>query len=332
MSGRLYIDGVNIYKEFGIFVADGGYTGLISPAGLKEIEYNDWPEMDGIEPDLSNPMLDSKDFSLPFYSVNNKKTEDFLAFLSEESYHSFEFLDIQKESSLRLLNQPGKETISRGESFSLKFADDFPMDGYTYLSPIGSINQSGFEIDNKPLSDYGVLLLAGSYDEIMKSPSVKKNLSHNYRNSKGLVYDNDSVVYQHKDVALKCLLVAANLNTFWRNFNALIYDLIRPNQRQFYVGLIDDTFPCYYKGCRVNQFSKTSKAVWCEFTLTLVFTDFRPKFNVAVIGTEDHRIVISEDLINAFLITDYLPKVEVLGTEDLNIIATEDLNKILIKY
>ena len=296
MTGQLFIDGVDVYNEFGAFVADGGYADLISPANLKDVEYNDWPEIDGIEPDLHNPVLDTKELILPFYSVSNKKTEDFLCLLSDKSYHLFELQDIQQKRTLRLLHQASKETIATGESFSLKFADDFPLNGYTYQPPIGMINQTGFYMDNKPLSDYGVLILDGSYDEIMKVPAVKNNLSQSYKKAAGLIYDNNSVVYQHKNVALKCALVVSDIYSFWRNYNALIYDLIRPDQRLFHVESANDTFSCFYKSLRVSKYSITRGQCWCEFILTLVFTDFRPKQTVSVLGTEDRNMLTTEDI------------------------------------
>ncbi len=302
MTGSLYIDGIDIFSQYKVAINEGGYNGLISAADLKGIEYIDWPEENGIEADLSNPVLDKKEFDIVFGNVNNTLTEDFLAFLSNVPYHDFDLRSIGCKRKLRLISQPNKETILYAESFSLRFADDFPLKNYNYLSPIRTtVVQSGYNIDNKPLSDYGVMILDGSDDEIMKIPDVKKNLTQDYMSSSGVLYDNFWVKYQHKDVALKCLLVAPNLVIFWRNYNALIYDLIRPSERHLYVEGFNDIFPCFYKSCRVNNFSLIGAQVWCDFTLTLTFLNFRPKHNYYVWASEDKRIIKTEDNINAII-------------------------------
>lgn len=277
MTRNLYIDDIDVFAEYGVFITEGGYNGLISAPNLKEIKYNDWAEEDGIEPDLSNPVLDTKEFAVSFGNIKNSMTEGFLAFLSDGAYHNFDLRETGVTRKLRLVSQPNKTTIRTLEAFILQFADDFPLNGYSYLAPINPIRQSGFDIDKKPFANYGVWVLDGSYDEIMRIPSVKKNLLLNYRNEKGVIYDDVWVNYQAKDVALRCCLRANSISTFWRNYNALIYDLTRPNERRFYVSRANDTFPCFYKSCSVNEFTIINKEIWCEFTLTLVFTDFRPK-------------------------------------------------------
>lgn len=295
MTGSLIIDGVDIFTEYGISITDGGYNGFIAHASLKEIDTNDWPEEDGIEADLSNPVLDTKEFSVSFGGIDYTKIETFFAFLSDGAYHEFEFSQIMSSKRLRLVSQPDKECIMPYESFSLKFADDFPLKGYTYLAPTGSVPQTGFEVDGKPLSDYGVMILDDSYDEITKIPPVKKNLTSSYRNISGINYDDYWVKYQSKDVNLKCLLQASSLTIFWRNWNALLYDFIRPGERKFYVQQFEDTFLCFYKGCLVSLFTIISGEIWCEFTFTLTFTNFRPKFTYYVWGTQDNKIIITED-------------------------------------
>lgn len=295
MIGSLYIDGVDIFREYGVDIVDRGYNGLVSAAELKKIDFTDWPDEDGIEPDLSNPALDSKEFDMQF-GGDSERTENFLAFLSNVPYHEFQFGDIKASRRLRLVSQPSKETIQPMESFTLRFADDFPLHDYSYLAPISPCYQKGYAIDGKLLSDYGLVVLEGSDDEIMKIPSVKQNLICSTNNRKGLKYDNSQVVYQHKDVALKCVIVASSMELFWRNYNALIYDLTRANERAFFVEHLTDTFSCYYKSCQAIQFFTVGSHVWCELTLTLVFTNFRPKRTWYILGTENQNILGTEDL------------------------------------
>ena len=57
MRGELYIDGKDAYTDFGVWITEGGYDGLLPFPELVEPARNDWPDEDGIEPDLEKPTL-----------------------------------------------------------------------------------------------------------------------------------------------------------------------------------------------------------------------------------------------------------------------------------
>ena len=57
MRGELYIDGKDAYTDFGVWITEGGYDGLLPFPELVEPDRNDWPDEDGIEPDLEKPTL-----------------------------------------------------------------------------------------------------------------------------------------------------------------------------------------------------------------------------------------------------------------------------------
>lgn len=294
MIGKVYIDGIDIFEVYKIFVSDEGFNELISYASLKSFDINDWPEEDGIEPDLSNPVLDSKDLTITFRSLDSSLTENFILFLSDLSYHDFTFDIISYSSRLRLDSQPDKSTYLNFESFSLKFSDDFPLSNYTYLPPVNGIVQDGFYLDNNKFSDYGVYVCEGYYDEVLKIPSVKKRLILNFSQKSGLIYDNSEVKYQSKECKLTCVLKANNISDFWRNYNAFLYDLIRPGERLFTVNGTNDSYNCYYKSQKVSLFDIVNSAIWCEFSLTLVFTNFRPKTTISILATQDYDPVTPE--------------------------------------
>ena len=48
MIGCYYIDGVDIYTQYGVSVTEGGYEGLFSYPALKIPDSNDWSEEDGL--------------------------------------------------------------------------------------------------------------------------------------------------------------------------------------------------------------------------------------------------------------------------------------------
>lgn len=120
----------------------------------------------------------------------------------------------------------------RAETFTLQLSDDFPLRGYSYVVPETSITRtSGYELDGRDLGQYGVTILEGSLAEVLKSPAVKQNLLQNLQRENGAIYDGEYVAFQTKEVKLKCSLRAHTFDEFWRNYNALLYDLTRPDER-----------------------------------------------------------------------------------------------------
>ena len=57
LTGRLYIDGHDAYKKWGVYVVSGGWNELVAFPPLKSVESNDWQEEDGIEADASGGVL-----------------------------------------------------------------------------------------------------------------------------------------------------------------------------------------------------------------------------------------------------------------------------------
>lgn len=276
MTGRFYIDGIDAYAEFGVFVADTGLVNLLQYPPLKKVDSNDWPEEDGEEFDLSAPVLDTKTFQVKFASHKINRVGAFIASMSNTSYHDFEFPAIGQTYRLRLVNHPAMTVYPRGNSFTLQFADDFPLRGYTYVAPESAMNrQCGYGIDGTDLGIYGVAVLDGSLAEVLKSPAVKQNLLQNYQRTSGAIYDGEFVRFKTKDVKLKCALRAKSFEEFGRNYKALLYDLIKPNERMLRVELTKSDYPCYYKSCTSSRFLLSPDQIWWIFDLTLVFTSFK---------------------------------------------------------
>jgi hypothetical protein len=295
MTGNLYIDGQDAYALYRVFVAKGGYKELAAFPPLKTVESNDWAEEDGKEFDLSNPVLDTRELSVNFsFHGDDSRFLAFIERLSGGAYHDFNFIGIGKAYILRLVSQPGISQASTLGNFSLRFADDFPLPGYEYVAPqSGIVSQRGYELDERDLSEYGVTILQGSDTEIEKSPAVKKNLLQNIKSQSGATYDGEKVVFQTKEVKLNCLMRANTLGEFWRNYNALLYDLTRPDERLLYVDATGYEYPCYYKSCSVSEFSSAGK-IWFRFTLVLVFTSFRAEGEEFLLSTEGGELTITE--------------------------------------
>lgn len=297
-TGCLYIDGNDAYSTYGAFVVEGGWNSLVCMPPLKSVKSTDWQEYDGIEADLSAPALNTREVEIQFAFVGlYSRFLQMIADLSDGAYHTFRCTEIGRTFKLRMTQQSAIGGVKQLETVTLKFADDFPMLGFEYEAPVTSIAQSDrFMVDDVPLTSYGVNILDGTMQNIRKSADVKEALLRNIATQGGAEYDSRSVRYKSKDVKLLCLLRARSLDEMWRNYYALLHDLIQPEERTLYVSDIEDEFRFYYKSCTVQNFFPCDEKVWLEFSLTVCFTqDVRVDEDDMVLATEDRVVVWTED-------------------------------------
>lgn len=308
MKGLFYIDGKDALSLFGIFITEGGHNGVISYPSLKTPEQsNNWAEYDGIEVDTSDVKLDTKEFEIKFAATGFYKIGDFISLLSDKAYHTFNFIEIEYTCKLRLVTEVNSQQLVGAKTFSLKFADDFPMNGYTYLKPFSNLVPiQGYELDGVDFSVYGIRVLEGSEAQVLKCPPVKKNMLRNIGTQNGAIYDDNKVVFQQKEVALNCCLIAKDFTEFWRNYNAFLYDFIRvvevdedgikvqTAERSLFVDNLLEEYPCYYKESKVSLLDPNGN-IWCKFTLTVVFTSFRIGEDEFFLSSEDGALIKTED-------------------------------------
>jgi hypothetical protein len=306
MTGQLIIDGVNIFTEYGICIVDGGYNGLVQYPSLKTPYFNDWPDEDGIEVDLSNPKLDIKKFTIQLGGIYEFGVRGLIDFLSDNAYHEFTFTEIGIMRKLRLNLESARSGLIDYKLFSLDFTDDFPLYNYTYEDPIPIDTFCGrvVEIDGVPLTNYGISVTLGSHNEIVKTATIKQNLLVNNAIINGAIYDPENVVFSHKDVSIKCY-IKADINTFWRNYNALLHNLVQPGERTFWYDVRSEEFPCYYKSSNITNFIVINGEIFCTFDIVLVFTSFRLGGVDYLLASEDYELFVLEEDSETFIDMQY---------------------------
>lgn len=269
MTGKTFINGQDLYTSFGAFVTEGGYLDLVKFPPLKAVEYNDWPEENGIEPDLSAPVLDTKDVSIPFAFVGTR-IDPFVAALSDKGYHSFEFRELGRTFRLRLVSVGTPSVCGDLRLVTMTFADDFPLDSYEYAEPSGSVPATGFTLDGRDLSEYGIRILQGTRAQLEAVPAVRPALTRNIRVVSGAYYDGDAAVrFKSRNLSLNCLVRPRTVQDFWKNHCALLYDLTRPQERMLKVLGSDTVSRCYYGSMNVQEFM-VANGIWMIFNLTLI--------------------------------------------------------------
>lgn len=306
MINRLFIDGTDAFTAFGVFVTAGGYNGLVAYPPLKEVKSNDWPEEDGIEVDLSAPALNRREFAMTFaLSGKDPSLGAFIKLLSDSMYHTFEFREIGRTYRLRMVSHTSLRTALSLGLVTLQLADDFPLDGYKYSSPVSTVATcDDYELDGRPLTDYGVRVLEGTLDEVVKSPAVKQNLLLGTVSHNGDTWDGEAVTFSTKDVKVDCLMRAATLNELWRNYNALLHNLVQPGERRLYIDAIGLEYPCYYKDSSVVEFCASGK-IWLKFSITLVFTSFRLGNDDYLLAAESGEMFVLEENSETFIDMGY---------------------------
>lgn len=271
MPKDITINGVNILDHYGCILDYGGFEEIASFAPLKPVKYNDWHEEDGIEVDLSAPRLDAKECDIKFVVLGGvERYKRFIDFLMSTPYLLFRFGDFDRSCRLRYLSVDRVDTRYDMTFLDVKFSDDFPLDGYRYQPPSSTLESyDDYTFDGRPFTDYGVRILQGSLDSIVKASGVKHNLTRDISTQDGVWYDGQGPVTLHtRDATLRCLMRAQSLTELWRNADALLYDLVRPEERTLHVKKLNKDYSFMYKSSRTAYLIPYGK-IWFEFDLTI---------------------------------------------------------------
>lgn len=269
MDSLVYIDGIDALATYGLRLGDGSLASLIQWAELKDVYANDWHEEDGIEPDLTNPVLDTRKCTLSFVgNATTAQVDEFIALWSNGAYHVLT-TNVGFRYRLRLVSNDSLKWENGLCIAKFTFADDFPLDGYTYKRPSSTIaSDRNYIVDFTPLSTYGVSVLAGINSELLKFPETKENLMRSFDNVPGVTYDSTEVHFKAREVRIPCLMRAATLEEFKTNYNALLYNLTQPGIHTLIAATLGKRYTFHYVSQNVRRAYLTGK-LWVEFDIVI---------------------------------------------------------------
>lgn len=269
MINLVEIDGVNIKQEYNVTLAEDSYKAAIEWPEMKSVAGNDWQEANGYEPDLSNPLLESRDLTLKFnLKGSSADIDSFYAFLGQQPTREYYFPQIGWTVKLRLVSMPSVSYARTFHVLQVQFAADTPPTvGYVYEAPVSTLPENReYVIDDMPLSAYGLRVLQGTISSVIKGSDVKPLLVRKSSVINGAQYDenpllNDAddsfdsddyetiggsfdgvsanwkrskekgtVTYKGRDITLKCLLDASSPTIAFKNYLALLYNLTKVQQ------------------------------------------------------------------------------------------------------
>lgn len=270
MSGQLYIDGLDIYASYRAYVADQGYNSFIQWASFKNVSYNDWYEEDGIEPDLSNPVLDSRTFTLRLVGENNRQIQALTTKLNETARHTIVAASIGiRLGNVRFIDANMLKSIDGLWHFELTFIEDAPS-LYTMRKPSSTIKPCyDYLLDGQLFSDFGVYILDGSLTSIAQLPARKTNWLYSSSTANGTISgDTNNSHSKDYEAVLRCLMRADTLDELWNNYGALYAQLTSQGAHHIVVKQTQKNYPCYYKTQNVRRFYATGK-IWLEFNIVV---------------------------------------------------------------
>ncbi|HBG39904.1 MAG TPA: hypothetical protein DDW85_00655 [Porphyromonadaceae bacterium] len=294
MTGDCYIDGIDIYTEYGVFIEGDGYNELLSFAALKEPDKNDWAEEHGIEVDLSSPCLQAQEITIDFAIASAvKRWRNFFVFLSAPGYRTVNISPLGLLKTLRVSEMPDLESFDGADMFSVRFVEDAPVVPIGYPATNANIDLTCVvSLDGKTLDKYGIIITEG-LDELERAPKLKKALTRTNSLLSGQTYDTNFVRFAEKEVTFGCYLNALHMAGFWNSYNALFGDLLKPGLRT--IGYTGRNYQAYYRKTGNWQLHSHSGPVVCEFDLTICFTAFVINSNVYLLASQDDKLITTED-------------------------------------
>lgn len=260
------INNINIQATYHTYLLDNNYKDLFCFPPLKKLDSNDWAEYYGKEYDTDSPQLDTISFSLSFISKSNQY-DPFISFLSAQTYNDFHFEELGKSFRLRFVGVRKAKEEQGYITYEVTFANDNPLQGYTYQAPNDTLPLSGFTIDNIDLSKYGIYLLEENQNSLLKSYEVKEHLTTTSSAISGVKYADHDNVFKERTLELLCY-IKQPINRFWKLYEALLYNLSQSGERA--VNAFGSTFKAIYQKANVKEVLLTKDTLRVEFTLYLV--------------------------------------------------------------
>lgn len=281
MEGRLIIDGRDMGAHYGAYVTDQGLNALLSWPATKEIDIDSWAESGYCQADLSDLRLAAKEMSVDF-ALRSHPSDivPMCSWLAGSANRTWAIASIGRSYRLRYVGADALTAWPTIQTFGVNVALDSPLDGYEYLAPVSHISAvDEYDLDGTPLSDYGVRVLYGTLNSTAAPGSVKERLKRNVSVVDGIIYDTGvENVPNPREIVLRCALIDPTMSGLWRNYDALLYDLIKKNisavydtdrcKRTLYSYNLDRHFDCYYKSQTVTGFYPEGDMAWILFDIT----------------------------------------------------------------
>ena len=260
------INTIDIQTTYHTYLLDSNYKDLLCFPPLKKLPSNDWAEYYGKEYDTDDPQLDNLSISLSFVTKSDQY-DTFITFLSAQTYNDFHFEELNKSFQLRFVGVRKAKKEQGYITYEATFANDTPLQGYTYIAPNDNLPPSGFTIDTIDLSKYGIYLLEENESNLLKSYEAKEHLTINSSTIAGVKYADHNNVFKERTIEILCY-IKQPINRFWKLYEALLYNLSHRGERT--INAFGSTFKAIYQKANIKEVILTKDTLRVEFTISLV--------------------------------------------------------------
>lgn len=304
LTGRLIIDGADAYTNYGVVL--NNYAQLIQWPQYKAVETNNWHEEDGLQADLSNPVLAGRTFSLSFsvrHLESNMRAQSLLAMLSEQVYHTLYFPLLNKTfENVRYVSNSNFATNEKWDTLTVTFAQDSVEKPDTSVPSDYTAPQLGYTIDDCDFGLFGCTVTKGTRASMWKYANAKENQKQESKYVGGITYDSaDGIHLSSRDITVN-LHMHSSLALFWSNWNALwslVFKVDSTKGTSAAVRVIEGDgmeFQCYYKSNAVSRFLLVEDGeVWCDFTITFSVLAYNRGADWFYLATQASEQVTTED-------------------------------------
>lgn len=287
MIGEVLIDNIDI-ATLGAFI-EGEQPDIVEFPPTKEIESVSWAEIDGEEADLSNVFLSSKKLKIKFGIVGD--LSPFLELLNLEVHHTINFANWSRSINIRA-NIESVDELSNLHSVIVDFSQDEPLKDYTYVAPQNDIVPAqGVYLDGIDLSEYGCYVLKGTKQGLTGEIKLKENVVISSTWMSGSESTDDVAKMDSNTVKMYLLMRANNNDAFWKNRDALLYNISQPGVHTIYSDELNDEFPGWYKQCSTQELNLFDTKKWWKFEL--VFQCIAPGAQPSTVLESENNYVLT---------------------------------------
>ena len=296
-TGRLYIDGMDAYTNYGLYTGFDELAPLLVLPTYKTVDTNDWHEDDGLEADLSAPLLDGRQFTLNMHlrhPYTESEAQVLLSDLTSQVYHTLYIPWLGRTYNVRYVNNGTFAQNTVFDTLSLTFAEDAVTIPTVSVPTQETGIKLGYFIDDADFALYGCTVVKGTRDSFLKFAATKEALKRSASTHSGIIYDSgDTVRLKTRDITVKLHIRTADVATFWARWYALWNAVLAPEARTIEGDGL--TFQCYYKSNAVTRLMPTSDGgVWCDFSITFAVIAYSRGDEWYYLVTEDGTPVIFE--------------------------------------
>lgn len=308
MKGSCVIDGMDL-ADLGMFILKDGSNDLLSMPDRRPPEVVAYPEMNGVDADLSEIYFKEKAVTMRFFVGADSGGEmthalnTFYALISAPGEREMYVREFEQTFKIRYeqiqqltykggLVKPGRK---KGE-LAVQFVMDDPLQLFKYpelVDPVGGRpSVTHVMLGSRDLSEFGIIVRQ-CYNTMLRHPAVKKPLIRSFRTMNGLKVSKPSAAYfETKNVTVECTMIADSRAEFFHNYEALFRALTKLEALELTTASVMER--CYYSA--MKNFKKKSvfdRRVKVDFDLEFVCL---ASGDVDILlATEDNWLVVTED-------------------------------------